>query len=272
MGALGSRKTQAARVTRLKRCGALGRRASAFTPLIGLEIGAEGPAEIAVSILSEIVKELRGASIWAISAPSYSRPDFSKRFGGESKLWQILAASRLCVMRCGRWRQADFRMLSSSPGREADVVPGCAPGFGGPVRSQPQMGRRNGVIDRLRCRGARSGSRRRVHRARRHAVCYLGSDADARSPAFRDGGERLAVFPRLPPASSARRCCGRAIFCRGFVLFPERRAARGCSRALRAKRSSDGSPMPRFSPTSIRPRIWKRRVSHLAAPAGCFLA
>jgi xanthine dehydrogenase accessory factor len=61
VGALGSRKTQAARVTRLKAAGLSDDELARIHAPIGLKIGAEGPAEIAVSILSEIVKELRGA-------------------------------------------------------------------------------------------------------------------------------------------------------------------------------------------------------------------
>jgi xanthine dehydrogenase accessory factor len=61
VGALGSRKTQAARVTRLKAAGLSDDELARIHAPIGLKIGAEGPAEIAVSILAEIVKELRGA-------------------------------------------------------------------------------------------------------------------------------------------------------------------------------------------------------------------
>ncbi|MEM1414808.1 MAG: XdhC family protein [Myxococcota bacterium] len=59
VGALGSRKTHATRLKRLKRAGvsndALGRIAGP----IGLPIGARSPAEIAVSILAEVVQTLR---------------------------------------------------------------------------------------------------------------------------------------------------------------------------------------------------------------------
>lgn len=59
VGALGSRKTHAARVARLTRSGlsddAIGRIAAP----IGLDIGAVSPAEIAVSILAQIVSALR---------------------------------------------------------------------------------------------------------------------------------------------------------------------------------------------------------------------
>lgn len=61
VGALGSRKTQAARVARLKAAGLSDDELARIHAPIGLKIGAEGPAEIAVSILAEIVKELRGA-------------------------------------------------------------------------------------------------------------------------------------------------------------------------------------------------------------------
>lgn len=61
VGALGSRRTQAARRERLA---ALGHDAAALARLhgpVGLAIGAVGPAEIALSILAEIVAVRRGA-------------------------------------------------------------------------------------------------------------------------------------------------------------------------------------------------------------------
>jgi xanthine dehydrogenase accessory factor len=59
VGALGSRKTHAARCARL---GALGLDAAAVARVhgpIGLDLGAEGPGEIAVAILAELVAALR---------------------------------------------------------------------------------------------------------------------------------------------------------------------------------------------------------------------
>lgn len=61
VGALGSRRTHAARVARLQAAGLSEAEIGRIHAPIGLNIGAVGPAEIAVSILSEIVKELRGA-------------------------------------------------------------------------------------------------------------------------------------------------------------------------------------------------------------------
>ena len=61
VGALGSRKTHAKRLERLRAAG-IGEEALArIHALVGLAIGAKGPAEIAVSILAEIVKVARGA-------------------------------------------------------------------------------------------------------------------------------------------------------------------------------------------------------------------
>ena len=59
VGALGSRRTHAGRVARL---GALGLDEAALSRIrapIGLDIGAVSPAEIAVSVLAEIVGALR---------------------------------------------------------------------------------------------------------------------------------------------------------------------------------------------------------------------
>jgi xanthine dehydrogenase accessory factor len=61
IGALGSKKTH---VKRLERLGAAGFSDSELARIcapVGLAIGAKGPAEIAISILAEIVKVARGA-------------------------------------------------------------------------------------------------------------------------------------------------------------------------------------------------------------------
>jgi len=61
VGALGSRKTHAARLARLK---ALGFDDAALTRIhgpVGLDIEAQTPAEIAVSVLAQIIARLRGA-------------------------------------------------------------------------------------------------------------------------------------------------------------------------------------------------------------------
>lgn len=59
IGALGSKKTHAARLERLKSQGATGAQLSRIHAPIGLAIGAISPAEIAVSILAEITSRLR---------------------------------------------------------------------------------------------------------------------------------------------------------------------------------------------------------------------
>ena len=61
IGALGSRGTHAKRIERLKAAGFGDADLARIHAPIGLAIGAKGPAEIAVSILAEIVKEARGA-------------------------------------------------------------------------------------------------------------------------------------------------------------------------------------------------------------------
>src|SRR5947209_2104701 len=58
IGALGSKKTHAKRLERLAALG-LGAQAARIHAPIGLDIGAVSPAEIAVSILGEIVLSLR---------------------------------------------------------------------------------------------------------------------------------------------------------------------------------------------------------------------
>lgn len=60
VGALGSKKTHAARVERLRAEGLSPDDAARIHAPIGLDIGAQGPAEIALSIIAEIVKVKRG--------------------------------------------------------------------------------------------------------------------------------------------------------------------------------------------------------------------
>lgn len=59
VGALGSKKTHAARIERLKARGATEAQLARIHAPIGLDIGAVSPAEIAVSILAEITARLR---------------------------------------------------------------------------------------------------------------------------------------------------------------------------------------------------------------------
>ncbi|WP_019905618.1 XdhC family protein [Methylobacterium sp. 77] len=61
VGALGSRKTHAARVGRLSQAGLSPEQIGRIAAPIGLDIGAVSPAEIAVSILAQIVSTLRVA-------------------------------------------------------------------------------------------------------------------------------------------------------------------------------------------------------------------
>ena len=61
VGALGSRKTHAARVARLSQAGFSDAEIGRIHAPIGLDIGAVSPAEIALAVLAEVVATLRRA-------------------------------------------------------------------------------------------------------------------------------------------------------------------------------------------------------------------
>ena len=64
IGALGSKKTHAARMARLKKAGFGDEQLSRIHGPIGLAIGARSPAEIAISIMAEITLKLRTGGEW----------------------------------------------------------------------------------------------------------------------------------------------------------------------------------------------------------------
>lgn len=65
VGALGSRKTHAGRVERLRAAGATAEQVGRIHAPIGLDIGAASPAEIAVAILAQVVQALRSRGLEA---------------------------------------------------------------------------------------------------------------------------------------------------------------------------------------------------------------
>jgi xanthine dehydrogenase accessory factor len=69
VGALGSRKSHAARLTRLQAEGLGETELARIHAPIGLDIGAANPAEIAVAILAEIIQSLRRRALLAAIAP-----------------------------------------------------------------------------------------------------------------------------------------------------------------------------------------------------------
>lgn len=65
IGALGSRKTHAKRVERLKEAGCTDAQIARISAPIGLDIGASTPGEIAVAVLGDVIQALRKRSIGA---------------------------------------------------------------------------------------------------------------------------------------------------------------------------------------------------------------
>ncbi len=63
VGALGSRKTHAKRVDRLKALGLSDEQIGSIHSPIGLDIGAASPAEIAVAIMGEVIKAFRARGL-----------------------------------------------------------------------------------------------------------------------------------------------------------------------------------------------------------------
>ncbi|MGA9795679.1 MAG: XdhC family protein [Rhizomicrobium sp.] len=74
IGALGSKKTHAARLARLKAQGFAGEDLARIHGPIGLAIGARTPAEIAISIMAQMTLRLRTAGDWE-RPPSVRPPD-----------------------------------------------------------------------------------------------------------------------------------------------------------------------------------------------------
>ena len=68
VGALGSKKTHAARLARLKELGFTDTELARIRGPIGLDIGARSPAEIAISVLAEMTLKLRADGGWELSA------------------------------------------------------------------------------------------------------------------------------------------------------------------------------------------------------------
>jgi xanthine dehydrogenase accessory factor len=74
IGALGSRKTHARRVERLKQQGVSEADIACICAPIGLDIGAVSPAEIAVAIMAQITEKLRAEPEPAVAAAARAEP------------------------------------------------------------------------------------------------------------------------------------------------------------------------------------------------------
>jgi xanthine dehydrogenase accessory factor len=67
IGALGSKRTHAGRLARLKANGFTDEDLKKIHGPIGLAIGARSPAEIAISIMAEMTQRLRVGGIWELA-------------------------------------------------------------------------------------------------------------------------------------------------------------------------------------------------------------
>ena len=73
IGALGSRRANAQRLERLRAQGLSEEDLARIRAPVGLSLGAKGPAEIAVSIIAEIIKTSRGGVLFGAVRPPIVR-------------------------------------------------------------------------------------------------------------------------------------------------------------------------------------------------------
>ena len=202
------RRTHARRMERLAAAGLDEAALARIHAPVGLAIGAQGPAEIAVSILAEIVKTRRGAWMARIGAVLLAA-GASTRFGAGNKLLAELGGRPLVAHAADALLASGVDEIVVVTGRESEqvrqILARTAVRF-----AHNGLDTRHGVVDRQRSTGAGLAAVRRLRRSGRHAVPHRGTIATLRDQFIRAGGERIVV-PTTPEGAQ-----------RNPVLWPRR--------------------------------------------------
>jgi xanthine dehydrogenase accessory factor len=122
VGALGSKKSHAARLTRLAERGVDEAARSRVHGPVGLAIGALTPAEIAVSIIAEMTEVLRRGRARARVAGVVVAAGLSSRMGGENKLLAEVGGKPIVARVVDALLEASIDPVLVVVGHQADLV------------------------------------------------------------------------------------------------------------------------------------------------------
>ena len=226
LGCLGSSRTHAKRVERLRAAGSREAEIARIHAPIGADIGAKSPAEIAVAILAQITERLRRPGDAALTCASGRFPPPRPR----ARCWRIRWPR--AGLRLKKGRRAERRRRGGA-GRGRDRR-----GHGGAARAGRPAGgrrRRGGGARRWPRTRPRSGCRCRrpspagsTSSPRRRASCASTAAAVEALNAV-DPAITLATLPDSPG-------CGRGRWWRRSRSSPTRSAATAVARAARRRR------------------------------------